>query len=482
VRRRFNRGDVVCREGEYGSTAFVVEKGRFEVRIASPLSRVDKSESGGLFSFFRRFSVGLGGRDREADRRQSFIPVDAPVSLRHDEPVAILDPEDVLFGEMTCMSHYRRSATITAMEDCSVLEIQRNVLYMLQRSTASRKLLDDVYRRRTLETHLRTVKVFAEMISAAEDFKKFVDFLRDKVRLVRVYPGQVIVRQGEEADHFYMVRSGFVKISETRQGVSRVLNYIGPGGYFGEIGLLGQLSESLGTGMPGVRVSTCSALDHVDLVRIDKETFLALLEKFPDVRRHIVEVAYQRLAENEQRRKNIDAASLADSLNQGLYQAGNVLVLDLERCTRCDECTKACADSHDGVTRLIREGLRFDKYLVASSCRSCFDPYCLVGCPVAAIERTEEGDINIKDHCIGCGKCAENCPYGNINMVGFDTKVADPINPARQVAVRQQKATTCDKCVKVGQPSCVYACPHEAAHRMKGSELLELVKQRNSKG
>ena len=164
--------------------------------------------------------------------------------------------------------------------------------------------------------------------------------------------------------------------------------------------------------------------------------------------------------------------------------AGNVLVLDLERCTRCDECTKACADSHGGVTRLIREGLRFDKFLVATSCRSCLDPYCLVGCPVAAIERTEAGDIHIKDTCIGCGKCAENCPYGNINMVGLDTgeTTADPSDPGRRIAVQRHKATTCDKCGGIDQPSCVYACPHEAAHRMDGKELLELVRQRNARG
>ena len=55
-------------------------------------------------------------------------------------------------------------------------------------------------------------------------------------------------------------------------------------------------------------------------------------------------------------------------------EAQSLLVLDLEKCTRCDECVKACADAHDGVTRLVREGLRFDKYLVATSCRSCRDP------------------------------------------------------------------------------------------------------------
>ena len=158
----------------------------------------------------------------------------------------MLDPSDVLFGEMTCMSHYPRSATVTALEDCTVLEILRNVLYMLQRNQASRTVLDEVYRRRTLESHLRSVKIFASLIPDAAEFERFVDFLRPKVRLIRVHPGQVIVRQGDEADHFYLVRSGFVKVSQARQGVEQVLNYIGPGGYFGEIGLLGQFAGDPG--------------------------------------------------------------------------------------------------------------------------------------------------------------------------------------------------------------------------------------------
>ena len=160
--------------------------------------------------------------------------------------------------------------------------------------------------------------------------------------------------------------------------------------------------------------------------------------------------------------------------------AQSLLVLDLEKCTRCDECTKACADTHDGVTRLIREGLRFDKFLVASSCRSCLDPYCMVGCPVGAIRRRETREIIIEDWCIGCGKCAENCPYGNINMHPFATgeKAPDPENPSRMLAVVRQKATTCDLCHDLGpnaEPSCVYACPHDAAHRMSGAALRAAV-------
>jgi Fe-S-cluster-containing hydrogenase component 2 len=158
---------------------------------------------------------------------------------------------------------------------------------------------------------------------------------------------------------------------------------------------------------------------------------------------------------------------LADFLDQGLMQAQSLLLLDLEKCTRCDECVRACADAHDGVTRLVREGLRFDKYLVATSCRQCRDPLCMVGCPVGAIRRRNSLEIIVEDWCIGCGLCANNCPYGNLNMHPFQVKVPDPARPTRRIAVTQRKATGCDLCMEHAEPSCVYACPHDAAQRVE---------------
>jgi Fe-S-cluster-containing hydrogenase component 2 len=240
---------------------------------------------------------------------------------------------------------------------------------------------------------------------------------------------------------------------------------------------MGDIPEIRELAPPGIRTATCTALDHVDLVKIKGEDFRLLLEQFPNVRKSFVEYAVTILKQNEQMLRQVNEDSLGDFLQQGLMNAQSVLVLDLEKCTRCDECTKACADSHGGVTRLIREGLRFDKFLVASSCRSCLDPYCMVGCPVNSIRRRGSLEIIIEDWCIGCGKCAENCPYGNINMHPFPTgqKVLDE-QTNRKVPVLQQKATTCDLCRELdGQPSCVYACPHDAAHRMKGSDLAREI-------
>lgn len=176
-------------------------------------------------------------------------------------------------------------------------------------------------------------------------------------------------------------------------------------------------------------------------------------------------------------------------VNQGLYQAQSLLALDLTKCTRCDECTKACVQQHgtashgQPLTRLLRDGLRFGDFLVATSCRSCQNAYCLIGCPVDSIHRGKHLQIVIEDHCIGCGLCARNCPYGNIFMqknLGDLVEVEDPANPGGTQMVARLKAVTCDLCDAEGReerpkPRCVYACPHDAAHRMTGEELLAAV-------
>src|SRR5262249_41752170 len=96
-------------------------------------------------------------------------------------------------------------------------------------------------------------------------------------------------------------------------------------------------------------------------------------------------------------------------------------------CTRCDECVKACVNVHDdGRSRLFLDGPRFDKYLVPTTCRSCLDPVCMIGCPVGSIHRGNNGEIEIEDWCIGCGLCGKGCPYGSIQMhdIGVIPKAA----------------------------------------------------------
>ena len=465
VKRHYKAGEIICREGEFGSTAFYLLEGKVEVYLSSPIAHVKTQDSGG--GFFKRLSSLLAPRvedQRAEESTRAFIPIDASVDLPYGSPVAELVPGD-LFGEMTCMNYYPRSATVRAKTDCVMLEMLRNVLDILQRNKTFRAQLERNYRARALDSHLRSVPIFAPLT------KDFIDHLRDRVELIRYQPGQVICHQGDPADSFYLIRIGFVKISEHRPGGEMILAYLGRGGFFGEIGLLNR----------GTRTASCTALDHVEVVRITGEDFQLMLEKFPDVRRSLEGVAHERAEENRKHVQQVGEVPVDTFLAQGLMEAQSLLVLDLEKCTRCDQCVRACADAHQGVSRLVREGLRFDKYLVATSCRQCRDPLCMVGCPVGSIRRRNTLEVIIEDWCIGCGLCANNCPYGNINLHPFPVELDDPQHPGRMIAGTRQKATSCDLCHDHEEPSCVYACPHDAAHRVNPPEFFGgLLKRQES--
>ena len=457
IKRRIRKGETIVREGENGSTAFYIVEGTVEVFLNSPRAHVATAEqSKGLIARIASILSSNKEDKREgATTNRSYIPIDAPVDLPYLNPVAQLGAGE-LFGEMTCMSFYPRSATVRAETDCVVLEMLRNVLDVMQKNKTFRAQLDANYRARALGTHLRSVPIFADL---DEDF---IAHLQQRVELIRFAPGQVITEEGAPADAFYLVRIGFVKVSQKHgSGEDLVIAYLPRGGYFGEMGLL-----TAGTPDGGRRNATCTALDHVEVVKISAEDFQLMLERFPKVRASLEEVARQRAAENRAQRQRMERDQPLDQyLAQGLMDAQSLLLLDLEKCTRCDQCVRACADAHDGVTRLLRDGLRFDHFLVATSCRQCRDPLCMVGCPVGSIRRRNSLEVIIEDWCVGCGLCANNCPYGNINLQEIVAQGAH--GPAKV-----RKATSCDLCHNLPEPSCVYACPHDAAHRVKPEEFF----------
>jgi Fe-S-cluster-containing hydrogenase component 2/CRP-like cAMP-binding protein len=479
VRRMLKVGDVLCREGEYGATAFLIQRGKFEIqfnrRSKPTATRLQTTSTG----WFHRW---LGNRTRGS---VPSLATGSDSTIGSQETKLYRGVEDVILGEMACLNRYPRTATVVAVEESEVIEIGSNVLYMLQRNQASRKLLNEAYRRHALNSDLERLPIFKSFT------REEVQQIARGVELMSVEPGQPIFREGESGDDLFLVRLGYVKVSR-RQGMrEQIVNYIGPGnldgniGVFGEIGALSNLySEELlddfrkNNYQPGIRTSSCTALDHVELVRIRAAQLAEIAESNPTFKKTLIDRTRQ-LLEWDMRRDSSENVSKANFVAQGLYNAQSLLVLDLESCTRCDECTKACADSHGGETRLVREGLRFENFLVATSCRSCTDPYCLVGCPVNAIFREGDKEIVIEDHCIGCGQCATNCPYGNISMYGH--RDGYRIEGERKIPIIRQKATTCDQCKSIGgTPRCVYSCPHDAAFRMSGEELRNAVSEKNA--
>ena len=174
---------------------------------------------------------------------RTHIPVDGSVDLPLDNPVAALGPGELL-GELTALAalkqdrvkrakFYPRSATVQAKTDVEVLEILPHILNnVLYRSAAFKDKLANNYRDRAVDNHVRSVPVFRDV---SQDF---IEYLRSRVELVDFQPGEEICHQGDVADAFYLIRLGFVKVSQSFAGGEMVLTYLSRGGYFGEIGLL----------------------------------------------------------------------------------------------------------------------------------------------------------------------------------------------------------------------------------------------------
>lgn len=378
-------------------------------------------------------------------------------------------------------------------------------------SPSRRKKFESAYRDRSLDLVLQGSELFKGF--AQERYKQIVDYLRARLSFVRVSPGQVLFRQGEAANDLFLVRLGHVRV-----GVHRYNNEVrvltrGPGTIFGEIGPLALSSQDTGRTVDqvdgalraalenagdnlagaiptGLRTATCSALNYLELARLGRGDFLEMVRQVPALRRRLVEQSLSSLGSNT----TINPL-VTEYVDQGLYECQSILVLDMDLCTRCDECTKGCIREHGDeshglpITRLLRDVRRFGDYLVATSCRSCTDPHCMSGCPVDSIHRGKHLQIVVEDHCIGCGLCPSNCPYGNIFMVPNERRridVPDRDHIGRTTRVAQLKAATCDLCYADGdrsspKPQCVASCPHEAASRMTGPELLRRVTERSSK-
>ncbi len=211
-------------------------------------------------------------------------------------------------------------------------------------------------------------------------------------------------------------------------GMTRTLAYASVGDLIGEMGLV--------LGRP--RSATCIAYDHgdykfgrVEAVRISKDLFEQLTKTSPALAERVSALAESRLGTSEKLPEGYsweakEPAALSERFHElGLIQGQKLMLIDLDRCTRCDLCVRACVDTHDdGRSRLFLDGPRFrvpegdavKTYLVPATCRQCKDPVCLINCPVGSIHKGSNGQVVIEDWCIGCRRCAMQCPYGAIQM------------------------------------------------------------------
>lgn len=375
------------------------------------------------------------------------------------------------FGEIGALSGWPQSVTARTASVCRLVQIRTPALRALKRkSSALTARLDALYRQRSLSAQLKNTPLF----SGCNDL--FLEALKEAVDLVSCDGGEVIVEEGKPAEALYLVRSGFVKLLQRFGEGELVVSYLSKGMTLGE-------SELLIDGLDTWQVTAVS-VENSELVKIPSAMFGALVRNQPDIEQQLWRSAADRIREAGYSRRNIAYSEFTQvALDQGLVQGNSILAIDLNACTRCDDCVKACADTHDGRPRFVREGNKYENLLIAKSCYHCRDPVCLVGCPTGAIHRSGAGDEVVIDEeiCIGCATCFRNCPYDAIVMHETGVAWPDDTVPTGLRGKDQKLASKCDLCADTGHgPACVSNCPQGCAYRVGTLEEFERLLERRT--
>ena len=393
----------------------------------------------------------------------------------------------LIFGEVGLISGRRRGATIVAAEDCICVEVSRTAALKLQSSVPAAK--------RAIE-RISTERQLLQMFGSGLLREDLTDLL-DNYEIQTISAGKPVITEGEEGDDIYVIRQGSMVVEKTVGGKPVFLSYLPAGSYIGEMALIAG----------GKRTATVRAAVKSEVIKLKGDSFRELLNNNPQL--------LEKLKKDMGARQDVNAfveaktdsfsgvvdmySNVANFLiENGIGEATDVLLIDENLCVGCDNCEKACADSHDGLSRLDREAGRTYAHLhVPTSCRHCEHPHCMADCPPNAIHRGPDGEVFIDDTCIGCGNCQRNCPYKVIRMDAvpppkpgllswlFFGSGPGPGEPSKKWSYantapgdeKAKKAIKCDMCSGIeGGPACVRACPTGAAIRVAPEQFLTVAR------
>jgi len=159
------------------------------------------------------------------------------------------------FGELALLYNMPRAATVQAETSGS--------LWAMDRQTFRKIVLRNAYQKRKLyEAFLMNVP----LLSHLDDYERMN--IADALASKTYANGDLIIRQGDEANGMYILESGKVSVVlKSSNGEEKTVNEIAQGGYFGELGLINRQP----------RATNIVAIADVKVAFLDKSAFERLL-------------------------------------------------------------------------------------------------------------------------------------------------------------------------------------------------------------
>ena len=467
-------GTVVIHEGEFGREMYYILEGRFEVS-----------------------STGLDGTNL---------------------PLAILRRGEYM-GEHGMLTGQQRNATVRAQTAAVMLEVPEQVMqHLMEIVPAVRRFFEQLNVARSIEGIIKRMALF-QGVSATD-----IHFIAEQAEVRAYERDERLFNEGVSntmpaPESLHLLLDGFVKVARrTNPGIGRdktderIIAYRQGGDYFaGGLDLLGDGQAVTVTAITRTRVAEVShsALMHM-FTRYPEvsQQFNTRLQQYRDAAAAAQTGFFNPLApthsELVQPLSDAEArAGLRSLVSEGVIEGTEVLVIDLDKCIHCNECEEACARRH-GHSRMNRKGMIVGNISIATACRQCQDPVCML-CSRAGIARLPSGEVYITESCIGCGICAERCPYDNISIMALEDEFESrkslnqlgdffkkgagkergrksipmvqnapspgPLSKHQPLdaygELRKKLAIKCDLCAGYDNQACVQACPTGAAIRVQ---------------
>jgi CRP-like cAMP-binding protein/Fe-S-cluster-containing hydrogenase component 2 len=493
---------IVIQEGTYGRDTYFILEGQFELSSTGPNGQ--------------QLTVSMLGRGE-------------------------------YLGDYAMLTGSQYSTTARTRGTALVLRVPEQVMQRLMEIVPPvQRYLEQLSYARSLEAMLKRMALFQGVADAD------LQWLTQHIQIRKYERDEQLFSEDSEdrpvRESLHILLAGFVKVSRLVSGYiehesvvpqERVIAYRQRGDYFaGGLDMLGDR-----------RAITATAITLTRVAEVPRATLLQLFLRYPEVAQrfnerlrqysHAVDAAQTGLftAVNpraahpsipaayaqEPSQHNVNPlsdpaarASLHALVSDGVVEGTEVLVIDLDTCIHCGECEAACERRH-GHSRMNRKGIVVGNISIATACRHCQDPVCML-CSRAGISRMPSGEVYITENCIGCGICAERCPYDNISIVeladqhgkavpdtawvrlntlfkkGFgkeygrktlpmasqdgtpNAKMLKPLEMPQATGgyanMLKKIAVKCDLCAGYDNQACIQACPTGAAFRVQPTDFF----------
>ena len=148
-----------------------------------------------------------------------------------------------------------------------------------------------------------------------------------------------------EVEELYLIRRGSVSLQRRAGGQSVTVAEVRAGELVGEMALMGDPE----------RRETAIATVATETVELHRKEFLALMN-LPSANIESLQARAQaRLTDNTQMEVRPESSGIMSFLlNEGLGEATDTLLIDETLCIGCDNCERACAETHNGLSRRDR--------------------------------------------------------------------------------------------------------------------------------